>query len=89
MNQAEEQVAKIVKRALAKKNVSPIKAIRAKCLDCTCYQVTEVKLCPAKDCPLWMFRLGKNTTRKKRVFTDKQKKHLKNMLAENRRKRLG
>ena len=52
---------------------SPIKAIRAKCLDCCIGQREEVKLCPAKDCPLWPFRLGKNPNRK-RVLTEEQKR---------------
>lgn len=34
------------------------KAIRAKCLDCCCYQYKEVKLCPAKSCALWPYRIG-------------------------------
>lgn len=34
------------------------KAIRAKCLDCCCQQINEVKLCPCKDCPLWRYRMG-------------------------------
>lgn len=34
-------------------------AIRAKCLDCCCGQRNEVKQCPAKNCPLWPYRLGK------------------------------
>ena len=37
---------------------TPVKAIRAKCLDCCCNQRLEVKLCPAKGCPLWPYRLG-------------------------------
>lgn len=32
-------------------------AIRAKCLDCCCGQPGEVRLCPAKQCPLWKYRL--------------------------------
>lgn len=39
--------------------MTPMKAIRAKCLDCTCGQVTEVKLCPSVECPLYPYRLGK------------------------------
>ena len=42
---------------------SPMKAIRAKCLDCV-YTAQEVKMCPCTDCPLWHFRLGKNPNRK-------------------------
>lgn len=38
---------------------SPLKAIRAKCLDCA-YNATEVKLCPSTNCALWPFRFGKN-----------------------------
>ena len=38
--------------------LTPMKAIRAKCLDCCCFQSKEVKLCPATDCPLWPYRLG-------------------------------
>ena len=34
-------------------------AIRAKCIDCCCGQKNEVKLCPITDCPLWIYRLGK------------------------------
>lgn len=39
---------------------SPVKAIRAKCLDCCGGQRLEVKECPVKDCPLWAFRFGRN-----------------------------
>lgn len=31
-------------------------AIRDKCLDCTCDQRTEIKLCPVTKCPLWKHR---------------------------------
>jgi hypothetical protein len=36
----------------------PLKAIRAKCLDCCCGQVAEVRACPDKTCPLWGYRMG-------------------------------
>jgi hypothetical protein len=38
----------------------PLQAIRAKCLDCSCYQPSEVRLCEAVKCPLWPFRAGKH-----------------------------
>lgn len=38
---------------------TPLKSIRDKCLDCCCYQPKEVRLCTAKDCPLWLYRMGK------------------------------
>ena len=37
---------------------TPIKAIRAKRLDCCCGQVQEVRLCIDDDCPLWEYRMG-------------------------------
>lgn len=46
------------------KHLTPIQAIRAKCLDCMCWQKTEVRLCPAEDCPIYAYRLGKNPFRK-------------------------
>ena len=40
------------------KKLTPIKAIRAKCLDCCAGQSGEVKLCPAEKCPLYPYRFG-------------------------------
>lgn len=39
--------------------MTPVKAIRAKCLDCCCGQLAEVRLCPSDNCPLWPYRMGK------------------------------
>ena len=56
------------------KITSPIKAIKAKCLDCTCGYREEVKLCPISDCPLFPFRLGKNPFSKRgSSITEEQK----------------
>ena len=49
---------------------SPLKAIRAKCIDCCCNQLAEVKLCPSSDCPLYPFRMGKNPFRAKREIPE-------------------
>ena len=38
--------------------LTPIKAIRAKCLDCTGNQMKEVRLCSCLSCPLWGYRMG-------------------------------
>jgi len=56
---------------------SPIKAIRAKCVDCSGGSVYEVKSCPITDCPLYVFRAGKNPFRKKRVLTPAQRENIK------------
>jgi hypothetical protein len=34
------------------------KAIRQKCLDCTCWQEAEIRRCTAQDCALYPFRMG-------------------------------
>ena len=37
-----------------------LSAIRAKCLDCCCGNVAEVRKCTAAGCALWPHRMGKN-----------------------------
>lgn len=44
--------------------MTPLKAIRAKCLDCMCDQAQEVRLCPCEDCALYPYRMGHNPSRK-------------------------
>jgi hypothetical protein len=40
--------------------MSPLKAIREKCRDCSCYQLSEIRLCAAINCALWPFRAGRH-----------------------------
>lgn len=56
------------------KPLTPVKAIRAYCLNCCCESATEVKLCPAVECQLWPYRMGKNPSRKGRVLTEEEKR---------------
>ena len=58
-----------------KRTLTPIKAIRAYCLDCSCDSSYEVKLCPIKDCPLYPFREGHNPNIK-REYTEEQRKQM-------------
>ena len=67
---------------------SPLKAIKAKCLDCCCGDRSEVKECPSKDCPLWQFRLGKNPNRAKSM-SEEQRKAASERLAKARMARMG
>ena len=60
------------------------KAIKEKCLDCCCGQREEVKLCPAKTCPLWDYRLGDDPYRTKRVLSEEQKNEMVKRLQEAR-----
>jgi hypothetical protein len=45
------------------KRLTPIKAIRAKCLDCSGFQPSEVRRCDIMECSLFPYRLGKNPNR--------------------------
>lgn len=62
------------------KEITPMKAIRQKCLDCSCGSSEEVKNCFAKKCPLYQFRFGykldENGNRKKKNLTDDQRKEM-------------
>ena len=57
------------------KLLTPVRAIRLKCLECG-GRPKEIRLCQAKDCPLYAYRLGKNPMRagiggRKAFFTPK------------------
>lgn len=50
------------------KNITPLKAIRLKCLDCVNGQLHEINKCHLKKCPLWDYRTGhKNKDCKKEI----------------------
>ena len=46
------------------KIVTPIKAIRTKCQECSNFQPSEIRNCVITDCPLYPFRLGTNPNRR-------------------------
>ncbi len=68
---------------MEQKKISPLKAIRLKCLDCCCGSSNEVKLCTADKCPLYPFREGVNPNRKLREYTEEQKAALVSRLRKN------
>lgn len=47
-------------------SMTPIKAIRAKCLDCS-EDKKEVRYCPAESCPLWPYRMGRRPKTRKEL----------------------
>jgi hypothetical protein len=47
--------------------MTPMQAIRQKCLDCSAYQAQEVRLCEFVTCALWPFRSGRHPYTQKRV----------------------
>ena len=56
-------------------NTNVRRAIKLKCLDCSTYNINEIKECPVKECPLYPFRQGKNPFRK-RTLTDEQRQKI-------------
>lgn len=48
--------------------LTPIKAIRAKCLDCSCRQVKEIRECPITDCSLYSYRMGRRPKKECKKF---------------------
>ena len=40
--------------------MTPLRAIRAKCLDCCCGQSFEVRRCSCEDCSFHQYRFGHN-----------------------------
>jgi hypothetical protein len=66
------------------KILSRARAIREKCLECSCWSPDEVRECPAADCALYPFRLGKDPGRKKIIISDERKVKLRNQLKRGR-----
>ena len=69
---------------MEEKRISPLKAIRLKCLDCFCGSSNEVKLCTVTGCALYPFREGHNPYIAKREYTDEQKEAIKTRLMNSR-----
>ena len=61
---------------------TPLKAIKARCIDC-CGD-DHPRKCVSYNCPLFPFRLGKNTLLKHREVSDEQKQLLLRNLQSNR-----
>lgn len=49
--------------ALGHRPMSFSQVVRAKCLDCAAGSATEVRRCPAVECPSWPYRLGRSPFR--------------------------
>ena len=43
------------------KTVTPLKAIRLKCIDCSGYELKEVRKCQSEECPLFSLRMGRGS----------------------------
>ena len=42
------------------KKLTPLKAIREKCMECSNWQYSEITSCPCTDCALYVFRSGRS-----------------------------
>ena len=51
---------------------TPMRVIRQKCLECSCWNTAEVKECPTVNCALWEYRSGKGN--RKLNLSDEEKK---------------
>ena len=67
-------------------NTNVLRAIKLKCLDCSTYNINEIKECSVKNCPLYPFRLGKNPFRKREISEEERTKLSERMKSINRNK---
>ncbi len=59
--------------------------IRARCMDCSSQQQSEVRKCTAVQCPSWPYRMGTNPWREKKELTEERREQLKNIMANARK----
>ena len=65
------------------KRLTPVKAIRAKCLDCSNGQQKEVRECSIKKCPLYPYRMGKRPKAEENIEEEVQIENSGAMCHEN------
>ena len=53
---------------MSKKRLTPIKAIRQKCIVCSAGSLKDVRECTVTNCPLYPYRMGKNSYNSKDVY---------------------
>ena len=73
-------------QALGHERMSPLKALRLRCVDCCAGSTYEVRRCTAVECPSWPFRLGRSPWREKKVLTDEERAAFSQRMAERRQK---
>ena len=49
---------------IKRKILTPVKAIKKYCYDCSGGSKKEIRECVITDCPLYVYRMGKNPNRK-------------------------
>ena len=69
--------------------MTPLKAIRLKCLDCMCQNAAEVARCVCPGCSLFPFRLGHNPNIKRKERTAEEQAKINEQMARLRQKKNG
>ncbi len=64
---------------------SPLKAIRANCIDCMGGYARLVSSCELVGCPLWPYRMGKNPFRTRKV-SEEERERLRTQMKELRKR---
>ena len=64
---------------------NPVKAIRAKCIECCGGMMSMVQDCGIPSCPIYPFRSGKNPFRTKKEMSEEQREAVKERLAKSRK----
>ena len=54
---------------------TPIKSIRAYCIECQGGSFKEVRLCTSRDCPLYAYRMGKRPSQETLDTIEEQSKN--------------
>jgi len=70
----------MTREGIVEKELTPLKVIRLKCWECSNWQPNEILTCHMEDCPLWVFRMGKNPSIKRRKLTEGEKDTLRAQL---------
>lgn len=68
------------------KELSPLKAIRLNCLECSGGLSEEVRQCPITTCPVYPFRFGKDPSRNPMKLSDDQRAALRERFEKIRKK---
>lgn len=69
------------------KEISPLKAIRLNCLECSGGLSDAVKDCPIETCAVYPFRFGKDPSRAPMNLSDDQRSALRERFEKIRKKR--
>lgn len=68
---------------------TPLKAIRAKCLDCSNGQIGEVRECVIPDCPLYPYRMGMRPKTAEKVAEKRKVRNCATEAAESEKREQG